>query len=81
MRKKFTLRVITTKEGDIDHSDKSVKGYIRITRLVPQLFEVEYIESEGRDKAIKNALAIIKKTDKTEIKGYDIIEKNQLTEF
>jgi hypothetical protein len=78
MKKKFILRVITTKD-DLDHI--STTGYIKVMRLIPQLFEVEYLESEGRDRAVKNALLTIEKTDKTKVTRHDIIEKNQLTEF
>lgn len=80
MKRKFILRVITTKD-DLDHSSPAIKGYSKVIRLIPQLFEVEYLEREGRDRAVKNALLTIKKTDKTEVRSFDIIEKNQLTEF
>lgn len=80
MKKKFILRVITTKD-DLDHSSKFIKGYVKVLRLIPQLFEVEYAEREGREQAVRNALTVIQNTDKTKIVGHDIIEKNQLTEF
>lgn len=73
MKKKFILRVITTKD-DLDHRSKFIKGYVKVVRLITQLFEVEYSEMEGRDQAVKNALTVIQNTDMNKILRYDIIE-------
>lgn len=75
MKNKLILRVITIADT-LDHSQ--VTGYLKVKKLKPELYEVEYLESEGRDEAIKKALAVIKKSEKVNIYQHDVISNNQI---